>query len=74
MYIHRGVKQGSVLSPTLFLTVMELLLKRTRESDGGTSIRGIFCGATIQADDLHTTATTRDEVLDQVAVIESFPD
>ena len=33
--ISRGVKQGSVLSPTLFLAVMDLLLKRLQESECG---------------------------------------
>ena len=33
--ISRGVKQGSVLSQTLFPTVMDLLLRRMRESEYG---------------------------------------
>ena len=36
--ISRGVKQGSVLPPTLFLIVMDVLLKRMRESNCGLSI------------------------------------
>ena len=40
----RGVKQGSVLSPTPFLTVMDLLLSKMRDSDIGLSVRGLYVG------------------------------
>ena len=40
----RGVKQGSVLSPTLFLTIMDLLLGKMRESNIGLSVRGMYTG------------------------------
>ena len=36
--IGHGVKQGSVLSPSLFLTVMDSLLKRMRDRNVGSSI------------------------------------
>ena len=48
----RGVKQGSVLSSTLFLTVMDLLLSKMRFSNIGLSVRGLYIGAAIHADDL----------------------
>ena len=64
--ISRGVKQGSVLSPTLFLTVMDVLLKRLRESRHGLHIRGTYMGGAIHADDLRTTATSSDSVTEQV--------
>ena len=54
--ISRGVKQGSILSPTLFLTVMDLLLKQLRESECGLFVRGTYMGGAIHADDLRTTA------------------
>jgi len=38
--ISRGVKQGSVLSPTLFLIVMDRLIHLLRESNQGLSVRG----------------------------------
>ena len=36
--VNRGVKQGSILSPTLFLTVMDSLLKEMRKERHGLSI------------------------------------
>ena len=38
-HISRSVKQGSVLSPTLLLTVMDGLLKRLQESGHGLHVR-----------------------------------
>ena len=70
--ISRGVKQGSVLSPTLFLTVMDLLLKRLRESDCGLHVRGTYMGAAVHADDLRTTAPSAEALSQQNAVINQF--
>ena len=56
--VNRDVKQGSVLSPTLFLIVMDVLLQRMRSSNCGLSIRGVYAGAAVQADDLHTTSSS----------------
>ena len=67
-----GVKQGSVLSPTLFLTVMDLLLKRLRESKCGVYVRGMYMGGAVHADDLRTTAASSDAISKQDAVINSF--
>ena len=39
--ISRGVKQGSVLSATLFLVVMDKLIRLLRESNHGLSVRGM---------------------------------
>ena len=72
LLIGRGVKQESVLSPTLFLTVMDNLLKRMKERNISSSMRGIYTGAAIHADDLCTTAAIRDEVLHQADVIQKF--
>ena len=66
-----GVKQGSVLSPTLFLIVMDRLIHLLKESNQGLSIRGTNMGAALHADDLHTSAlfiecvALQDEVINQ---------
>ena len=43
-----------------------------REKNVGSSIRGVYNGAAIHADDLRTTAATRDEVRQQTDVIQDF--
>ena len=70
--ICRGVRQGSVLSPTLFLAVMDILLKWLRESGHGLHVRGTYMGGAIHADDLRTTAASSDSVTSQDKVIKSF--
>ena len=46
------VKQGSVLSPSLFLIVMNTLLERMRNSNCGGSLCGYFIGTAVHADDV----------------------
>ena len=70
--IFRGVKQGSVLSLTLFLTVMDLLLKRIRESKCDLYVRVTYMGGAVHADDLRTTAASSDAISKQETVINSF--
>ena len=43
--VKRGVKQGPVLSPTLFLTVMDKLLENMTSEKCGLSVCGTFIGA-----------------------------
>lgn len=70
--LSRGVTQGSVLPPTLFLTVMDLLLKQLCESMCGLIVRGTHLGAAVHTDDLRTTARSLDSVCKQDTVINSF--
>ena len=70
--ICRGVRQGSVLSPTLFLAVMDILFKRLRESGHGLHVRGTYMGGAIHADDLRTTAASSDSDTSEDKVIKSF--
>ncbi len=60
--ISRGVKQGPVLSPTFFITVMDILLKRLRNSDRGFHVRGTYMGAAVHAED---TAESTEAILEQ---------
>ncbi len=70
--ISRGVKQGPVLSPTFFITVMDILLKRLRDSDRGLHVRGTYMGVAVHADDVRTTAESAEAILEQNNVIHQF--
>ena len=64
--VERGVKQGSVLSPVLFVIVMDPLLKLLEESSLGLSVNGFYAGGFLHADDirtLDTSNTVKSEVL-----------
>ena len=58
--VESGVKQGSTLSPTLFLTAMDILLKHMEEENCGLSMRGTYVGEAIHADDVRAVAASKD--------------
>ncbi len=51
----RGVRQGSVLSPILFLEVMDVLLKQLEQSGLGLTISGLNAGCAAHADDIRAS-------------------
>ena len=70
--LERGIRQGSVLSPSLFNLVLDPLLTSLRQQCLGLSINGLFLGAFSHADDLRTSATNIQDVSEQAAAVNSF--
>ena len=69
-----GVKQGSVLSPSLFLVVMNTLIQKLRSISCGASLQGIYTGTAIHADDVRCIAPNVQSLLTQSSEIQSFTD
>ena len=60
--VERGVKQGSVLSPALFLLVMVPLLRQLQASGVGLSVNNFCAGGFPHADDIRTLATSEESL------------
>ena len=70
--IERGVKQGSVLSPALFLLVMNPLLKQLQEFHVGLFVNSFYAGGFLHADDIRTLASSESSLHSQVALVKTF--
>ena len=71
-HIQRGVRQGSVLSPVLFLLVMDPILLELQSRSNGLNINGLFLGALSHADDIHTLSTNLTDCRAQISSVSSF--
>ena len=70
--VTRGIHQGSVLSPVLFLMVMDPLLQQLEKSALVPSINNLYVWSFLHADDIQTLASSL-EVLDaQVSLVQGF--
>ena len=72
--IGRGIRRGSVMSPSLFNLVMDPLLTDLKFKNLGLSIQGLFLGAFARADDIRTATTNQDDTAEQVKTVVSFVD
>ena len=70
--IQRGVCQGSVLSPTLFLLVMDPLLKKLESASLGLKINDLFVGGFAHADNIRTITNSTSSLNDQLDAVFSF--
>ena len=67
-----GVKQGSVLSPTLFIAVMDSLLSFLESSGHGLTISGLNVGNSAHADDIRAASISIDAAQIQAKLVDSF--
>ena len=70
--LERGVRQGSVLSPMLFLLVMDSLLTELANSAAGISINGIYTGSFGHADDIRSVTPNLISLQKQADIVRSF--
>ena len=68
--IHRGVRQGSVLSPVLFLLVMDPILLELQSKSCGLSINGLCLGALSHADYIRTLSTNLADCKQQITAVD----
>lgn len=70
--IERGVRQGSVLSPTLFNIVMDPLLELLESSGLGLCVNGLYGGAYLHADDVRTLSASVSSLQAQINIVLNF--
>ena len=65
----RGVQQGSVLSPALFLLVIDPLLRELQSLSIGALVNNMYVGESLHADDIRTLAPTVTTLEAQISTI-----
>ena len=70
--VNRGVRQGSVLSPTLFIAVMDSLLSYLESSGQGLTLRGMNVGCSAHADDVRAANLSLTSAQTQGDLINAF--
>ena len=70
--IEHGVRQGSVLTPSLFLLLIDSLLHRLIEANVGVSLEGIYVGTLAHVDDLRSLTCNPHSSEKQALIIHEF--
>tara|TARA_B110000196_G_scaffold307115_1_gene306393 strand:+ start:336 stop:1349 length:1014 start_codon:yes stop_codon:yes gene_type:complete len=70
--ISNGVRQGAVLSPTLFNLYIDGLFSRLNDSGCGSRIEELFYGAWGYADDIGLVAPSRDSLQQMINICQQF--
>ena len=70
--VNCGVRQGSVLSPLLFLLIMDPILQQLKSKSCGLSICGLYLGAFCHADDIRTLSSSLTECSAQINHVANF--
>ena len=70
--LERGVLQGSVLSPVLFLLIMDPLLKSLQSNGLGLSVGDTYAGGFIHADDIRTISSSWTTLQEQINTVCTF--
>ena len=70
--VKNGVRQGAILSPSLFCVYLDTLLVRLRDAGVGCHVGGTFCGAFGYADDVTLLAPSRQALQIMLDICEDF--
>ena len=71
-HLQRDVRQGSIASPSLFLLVMDPLLRQLQSDSLGISVNNTYAGGYLHADDIRTLANSWASMEAQIKMVSSF--
>ena len=70
--VGRGVRQGSILSPALFLLVMDPLLRHLQSQSIGASVNSTYAGGYLHVDDIRTLVSNPTTLEAQISLVTKF--
>ena len=70
--LQRSICQGSILSPFLFLLVMDPLLRQLQSQSLGISVNNTYAGGYLHADDIRTLANSQSTMESQIEMVSRF--